>query len=72
MLKLILDFYQAGQKALENNVQFGKIAAEPVREEIGRFKYTEEDKVDAVYDELIKKLDADIDKMIKEAGEADD
>ena len=72
LMKLIPDFYDAGKKALENGVAFSKISEEPIREEIGRFKYTEEDKVDAVYDDLFKRLDASVDKMIKEAGEADD
>ena len=72
MLKLILDYYNAGKRALEGKVAFSAIAGDPVREDIGRFKYTEEDKVDAAYSEIVGKLDANVDKMIKEAGEADD
>ena len=42
MLKLILSYYKEGLAALEKGAEFGPLAALPVREEIGRFKYVEE------------------------------
>ena len=72
LMKLILDYYKMGLKALEANVGFGAIANAAVREDIGRFKYVEEDKVDASFDKLEENLDTLLTTLVKEAGEADD
>ncbi len=72
LMKLILDYYKMGQKALENHVGFGAIVNIDAKEDIGRFKYTEEKDVDAAFDNLEKKLDTTLATLIKEAGEADD
>ncbi len=72
LMKLIIHYYEQGQRALAANVAFGKISGMDLREDIGRFKYNEEKNVDAAYDELVRKLDDSFDKLIKEAGEADD
>ena len=61
-----------GQKALEAHVGFGSIANIAEREDIGRFKYVEEKDVDKAFDDLEKKLDTVLAKLIKEAGENDD
>ena len=47
MLKSVLLFYEEGLEALKNGADFNKISALAVREEIGRYKYVTEDKVDA-------------------------
>ncbi len=49
MMKLIMNFYEEGLQALANGAEFGKLAALPVREEIGRFKYFEEKDVAAEF-----------------------
>ena len=72
LMKLILDYYAMGQKALEAHVGFGSIANIAEREDIGRFKYVEEKDVDKAFDDLEKKLDAVLATLIKEAGENDD
>ncbi len=72
LISLILYFHELGKKALAANVEFNAIAGVELREDIGRFKYTEEDKVDAVYSDLKGKLDNAFEKLIKEAGVADD
>lgn len=72
LMKLILDFYKGGQRALEGNVSFGVVANGELREDIGRFKYVVEDEVDAQFKKLEDKIDSTFDKLIKEAGEADD
>lgn len=50
MLKLIIDFYHFGQKALENGVYFSKISAIPVRERISRAKYINEKELNLIDD----------------------
>ncbi|HHW95537.1 MAG TPA: V-type ATP synthase subunit A [Mogibacterium sp.] len=72
LLSIVLYFHELGKKALAANVDFNAIAGMELREDIGRFKYTEEEKVDAAYNELKGKLDNAFEKLIKEAGEADD
>ena len=42
MLKLIIDYYTAGQSALEKNISLTDILSVPAREKIGRAKYVEE------------------------------
>jgi V/A-type H+-transporting ATPase subunit A len=71
MMDLILRYYKEGLKGLDAGADFNKIAALPVREEIGRFKYHEEKDVDAAYDKVVSELENSIDELIKEAGEAE-
>lgn len=71
LMNLILDYYRQGLRALEGEVEFNKIADLPVREDIGRFKYFEEKDVDKEYMNIEEKLDAAIENLIKEAGEAE-
>ncbi len=72
LMSVILFFHELGKNALAENVDFNSIASMPLREDIGRFKYTEEDKVDSAYEDLKSKLEDAFGKLIKEAGEADD
>ncbi|MBQ0017829.1 MAG: V-type ATP synthase subunit A [Clostridiales bacterium] len=72
LMKLILDFFKGGQRALEGNASFGAVANGELREEIGRFKYVVEENVDAEFQKLEEKIDLTFDNLIKEAGEADD
>ncbi len=72
LMKLIIHYFDQGQRALAAGAPFGAISGMSLREDIGRFKYVEEKNVDSAYDELIGKLDETFDKLIKEAGEADD
>ena len=44
----------------------------PLRENIGRFKYLQEDQVDSEYSTLTEKLDASVDELIKKAGKLND
>ncbi len=52
LMKLIMIFYEEGLSALSGGAEFGKVSALPVREEIGRFKYTEEKNVAAEYEKV--------------------
>ena len=60
MMKLVLEYYDAALAALDSGVQINKLVDLPVREKIGRFKYTTEDKLDETYDNIIKELHTQI------------
>jgi len=72
LMSLILHYYDQGVKALGEGVGFNPIANMSLREDIGRFKYTEEKDVESAYTNLTGKLDDAFEKLEKEAGEADD
>ena len=56
MMKLILKFYDLAGEALEAGADIEKIAALPVRERIGRFKYTPEAEVETECEKVEKAL----------------
>ncbi|HHW30846.1 MAG TPA: V-type ATP synthase subunit A [Clostridiaceae bacterium] len=64
MLKLIMAYYYKGKKALENGVGIKELFALPVREKIGRCKYVKEDEVDAVFSEIEKELNEQMDALV--------
>jgi V/A-type H+-transporting ATPase subunit A len=57
MLNIILDWYHQGQEALKNNVSYNDIAKMPIREDIGRAKYTKEEDFAARFKEIKTNLD---------------
>ena len=69
LLRLIIGYYEKSLDALSKDASFNKLAALPVREYIGRFKYTEEDKCAERYEEITAKLNAEI-RELTEGGEA--
>ena len=69
LLRLIIGYYEKSLDALSKDTSFNKLAALPVREDIGRFKYTEEDKCAERYEEITAKLNAEI-RELTEGGEA--
>ncbi|MFZ5974606.1 MAG: V-type ATP synthase subunit A [Bacillota bacterium] len=68
MLKLILDFNNRGQNALENGAEYSKIVNLPVREAIGRIKYTPEDDMKNRYEEVSKQLEGEINSLMAQGG----
>jgi V/A-type H+-transporting ATPase subunit A len=68
MLKLILSFNNKGQQALESGAEYSKIINLPVREAIGRIKYTPEDAMAARYDEVARQLDSEISSLMAQGG----
>ncbi|MDD3839534.1 MAG: ATP synthase subunit A [Clostridia bacterium] len=50
MLKLIIDFYNEAQKAMEDGATLDEVINLPIREKIGRCKYTREDQLDTFDD----------------------
>ncbi|HZJ83570.1 MAG TPA: V-type ATP synthase subunit A [Clostridia bacterium] len=67
MLKLILEFHNQGLKALESGAEFSQISDLPVRERIGRAKYTEEEDIGGL-DEIMKQLREEMSSLISEGG----
>ena len=62
MMKLILEYYDVCCDALKNGADVEALSSMPVREEIGRYKYTESDDIDEKYSKVL----ADIKKQAEE------
>ena len=60
MMKLVLAFYEESSKALSEGASMNKLISMPVREQIGRFKYTLEDELDEAYQNVTKELEAEV------------
>lgn len=67
LMKLIMGFYYKGLKALEEGATSKQIFSMPVRERIGRYKYTSEDNALEAYKEIEAQLNEEIENII--AGE---
>ncbi len=62
MMRLIVEYYEKSQEALSAGVDVDKLISLPVREQIGRFKYTEPDKVKQTYETVSTQLDRELDE----------
>ena len=62
MMKLIIEYYDVCCDALKNGADVEALSSMPVREEIGRYKYTENDAIDEKYSKVL----ADIKKQAEE------
>ena len=67
MMRLILEYYDRCTEALERGADTEKLSALPVREAIGRFKYTKEEDVQKEYSKVIAELSEQIETAVKEA-----
>ncbi len=68
MMKLILAYYDLGLEAAEKGADVEKLATLPVREAIGRFKFTPESDIEAKYTQVSSTLHKEIaDLLGKEA-----
>ena len=70
LLKLLLDFYDRGLAALEAGADFNRLAALPVREQLGRYKYCEEKDHRQLEQELSGELTAEIRRLLEENKDA--
>ena len=66
MMNLILDFHEACNKALGQGADVKKLIVLPVREQIGRYKYTKEDDLDTEYKKVETEINAEVDKVISQ------
>lgn len=69
MMKLIIDFYENSLEALNRGGDVESLVNLPVREQIGRFKYYNEDDIDGEYKKILENLNSEISGML--AREAD-
>ena len=67
MLKLVLQFYDLGMKALEKGVYLKDIEHMPIRENIARSKYIDEEELHKI-DEIGVELNQEINRLIEEGG----
>lgn len=58
MMRLILAYYDECAKAVAQNANIETLANLPVREQIGRFKYTPEEQIDEKYNAVLNELQA--------------
>ena len=70
MMKLMLMYYDRSLDALNKGADIEKIAALPVRESIGRFKYVKEEDIDKEFAEIDERLSSELAEAVKE-GEDD-
>ncbi|MBO6061209.1 MAG: V-type ATP synthase subunit A [Clostridia bacterium] len=60
LLRLLLEYYERGEAALQDGADFNRLAALPVRERLGRYKYCEEKDYRTLASELSGELTAQI------------
>lgn len=65
MMRLILSYYDKASDGLQKGASVEKLVALPVREDIGRFKYTAEDNVSAEYERISQQISAEVDEAVK-------
>ena len=64
MMKLILAYYDKALEALKKGADIESLVNMPIRETIGRFKYVPASDVDNSFDDILFKLDKDIDEIV--------
>ena len=69
MMKLILAYYDKGKEALAQGATINALVNLPCREEIGRYKYTENEKIRSEYDRIMKNLDDAIREAVAKSQE---
>lgn len=68
MLRLILRWGELGEKALDAGAEFSKISSLPVREDIGRAKYVEENDITEKFAIIDQKLEEQMAALYEEGG----
>ena len=63
MLKVMIDYYAEGNKALEAGATIGQIMDLPIGERIGRMKYAEEKDIAKVFEEVEKLMEAEMQRL---------
>lgn len=66
MMRLILEFHKNSEEALKRNIKIEELLKLPVREKIGRYKYTTN--IDEDYEAISKEIVSEI-SALKEGGE---
>ena len=71
MMKVIQEFYNKVLKSVQTGINIDDVVSLPVRERIGRMKYTPEDKIDTVMKDILNELDKELEILSDKGGEAD-
>ena len=64
MMRLVLDYYDNSSEALEKGARVDDLVKLPVREAIGRFKYTPENELKGEYDKIIGQMNQEIQECL--------
>jgi V/A-type H+-transporting ATPase subunit A len=68
MLKIVLNFYDEGLRALKSGIYLKEVASIPVRDKIARMKYIPEDEMKEQLDSIQTELKTSIDQLISKGG----
>ncbi|WP_313130700.1 V-type ATP synthase subunit A [Anaerocolumna sp.] len=68
MLKIVLNFYDEGLRALKSGIYLKEVASIPVRDKIARMKYIPEDEMKEELDSIQTELKTSIDQLISKGG----
>ena len=66
MLRLVLAYYDKANDALQLGADINKLAALPIREDIGRFKFIRENGTQAEYERILDALEEEIAQVLAE------
>ena len=69
LLKMILGWHEAAIKAVDEGGSFKKITEMSAREQIGRFKYVEEAKIQEQYEAILAEMTAEFDEIVQKEAE---
>ncbi len=69
MMELILAYYDRSLEGLKKGASIERLVSLPSRERIGRFKYTDEKKIDNEFADIKAELDSDIEKAVSAKDE---
>ena len=69
MMELILAYYDRSLEGLKKGASIERLVSLPSREQIGRFKYTDEKKIDSEFADIKAELDSDIEKAVSAKDE---
>ncbi|MDF2942069.1 MAG: atpA [Herbinix sp.] len=64
MMELVLQYYDVSLGALSKGVSIDSLVKLAVRENIGRFKYVSTDKTAAEFDDILQKLQVEVDNLV--------
>ncbi|MDF2539960.1 MAG: atpA [Herbinix sp.] len=65
MMELVLNYYDVSLDALSKGVSIESLVKLAVRESIGRFKYAAKDKIAKEFEDILQKLQIEVDNLVK-------
>lgn len=68
LMKLVLAYYEKANEALKEGATINKLISLPVREKIGRYKYTDNADIETEYENVMKDLDNEIGHALGKEG----